>query len=86
MCKHRDDDDPWVNRIRLEVVARNASRPDPLPLCADCKFPFDPRDAGWLYPRYCECCDGRKLDRVLWRAARKIGTGRLRRLLKTLAK
>jgi hypothetical protein len=78
--------DPRYEAIRIEVVTRNAAAAEPRPVCVDCTWPIDPGDEEWLYTSRCCTCACRHLDRILWKAARRIGRRRLRKLLKSLAK
>jgi hypothetical protein len=64
----------------------NEAQPVPFPECSKCRWPYHPDDGGWLFRSRCESCETAKLEKMLRRAAKRLGRRRLIRTLKRLAK
>jgi hypothetical protein len=78
--------DVQLEAIRIVVTRVNAAESEPRPICIDCEFPILEADEDWLDPSRCASCVARRIDRQLWKIARRIGRRRLRKLLKALSK
>jgi hypothetical protein len=57
------------------MIARdNRRRAVPYPTCRDCDRPYHPSDGAVYYRgRLCEICEAQRIDRLLYRAARRLG-------------
>ncbi len=81
---------PPVNALYREFLVRvrreNSARPCPNPICNRCGFPMDEEDVDTLFRDLCDICGGRKLDKLLRRARRRLGRKGVIRSLKNLAR
>jgi hypothetical protein len=72
---------------KAELHRRNAERAIPLQVCADCGFPSHKDDLEWLFHgRLCTSCAWRRVEELLYKAAKRLGRKAVLKALKKLAK
>jgi hypothetical protein len=74
---------PWKESKKL-ILAFNASRKHPRPLCAGCSLPNDPREADEFDPRYCTGCGINRTEKRVRRLLRAKGRKARKRALRHL--
>ena len=75
---------PMKESKRL-ILAHNAARKHPRPLCRKCEWPFGRRDAGIIRKRMCASCEARWLDGIINRLVKRVGRKGAVAALKALA-
>ena len=60
-------------REKAMFLRWNARQPNPMPVCPRCLMPFQSRDRGDLFPRFCSSCEARLTFRYVQIMIRRWG-------------
>jgi hypothetical protein len=75
---------PSLAEVEARILERNAARPDPNPTCSACRYPFDPRDGGWLFAGICGTCESNRIEEMVLGLLNAKGRKAVKRALKDL--